>query len=58
MQTMTPTIYIYSNGKPVEWKGGEMAEVLQLPLKLTNPEVSMNIVGAGTIIGAFRDNDW
>lgn len=50
-------IYIYSNGKPVEWKGGEMAEVLQLPLKLTNPEVSMNIVGAGTIIGAFRDND-
>lgn len=51
-------IYIYSNGKPVEWKGGEMAEVLQLPLKLTNPEVSMNIVGAGTIIGAFRDNDW
>lgn len=51
-------IYIYSNGKPVEWKGGEIAEVLQLPLKLTNPEVSMNIVGAGTIIGAFRDNDW
>lgn len=51
-------VYIYSNGKPVEWKGGEMAEVLQLPLKLTNPEVSMNIVGAGTIIGAFRDNDW
>ena len=51
-------IYIYSNGKPVEWKGGEIAEVLQLPLRLTNPEVSMNIVGAGTIIGAFRDNDW
>ena len=51
-------IYIYSNGKPVEWKGGEIAEVLQLPLKLTNLEVSMNIVGAGTIIGAFRDNDW
>lgn len=51
-------VYIYSNGKPVEWKGGEMADVLQLPLKLTNPEVSMNIVGAGTIIGAFRDNDW
>ena len=51
-------VYIYSNGRPVEWKGGEMAEVIRLPLEFVNPSVSNTIIGAGVIIGAFRDNDW
>lgn len=51
-------IYVYSNGRPVEWKGGEMAEVIRLPLEFVNPSVSNTIIGAGVMVGAFRDNDW
>lgn len=51
-------VYIYSNGRPVEWKGGEMAEVIRLPLEFINPSVSNIIIGAGVVVGAFRDNDW
>lgn len=51
-------VYIYSNGRPVEWKGGEMAEVIRLPLEFVNPSVSNTIIGAGVMVGAFRDNDW
>lgn len=51
--------YIYSNGSPVKWNGGEIAEVVQLPTTSTfmNPVNTTN-VGSGLLIGAFRDNNW
>ena len=51
--------YIYSNGSPVKWNGGEIAEVVQLPTTSTfmNP-VNTTDVGSGLLIGAFRDNNW
>lgn len=51
--------YIYSNGSPVKWNGGDMAEVIQLPTNTSfmNP-VNTDNIGCGLLIGAFRDNNW
>lgn len=51
-------VNIYSNGVAVKWDAGDVAEVMKLPLKLTNPAISESIVGAGVVVGAFRDNNW
>ncbi len=51
------SIYIYSHGSKVEWKGGELAEVVSLPT-FAKPTQADNILGRGLFIGAFRDNTW
>lgn len=51
-------VYIYSNGVPVRWDGGEVAEVIKLPIAMLTPKVPAEFTGAGLMIGAFRDNNW
>jgi len=51
-------VYIYSNGVPVRWDGGEVAEVIKLPITMLTPKVPAEFTGAGLMIGAFRDNNW
>lgn len=50
-------VKIYSNGTPVSWNGGEVAEVVYIP-SLQIPSVSTSVLGRGLLIGAFRDNNW
>ena len=59
---------IFSNGQPVEWEGGEMAEVVKVRSYVDSssgaweefmyPQVASTTLGAGLFIGAFRDNTW
>lgn len=51
--------YVYSNGSPIKWNGGDMAEVIQLPTNTSfmNP-VNTDNIGCGLLVGAFRDNNW
>ena len=51
-------VYIYSNGVPVRWDGGEVAEVIKLPITMLTPKVPAEFTGAGLMVGAFRDNNW
>lgn len=51
-------VYIYSNGNGVQWKGGEMAEVVRLPCEHMTPVPGNGVLGRGLLVGAFRDNDW
>ena len=51
-------VQIYSHGSKVAWNGGEIAEVVQLPISKINPAPSSSTLGAGLIVGAFRDNNW
>lgn len=51
-------VYIYSNGYSVQWKGGEMAEVVRLPCEHMTPVPGNSVLGRGLLVGAFRDNDW
>ena len=51
-------VYIYSNGVPVRWDGGEVAEVIKLPIIMLTPKVPAEFTGAGLMVGAFRDNNW
>ena len=51
-------VYIYSNGVPVRWDGGEVAEVIKLPITMLTPNVPAEFTGAGLMVGAFRDNNW
>lgn len=45
-------------GHWLEWKGGELAEVVQLPIDKINPTQASTVIGAGQLVGAFRDNNW
>ena len=51
-------VYIYSNGVPVRLDGGEVAEVIKLPITMLTPKVPAEFTGAGLMVGAFRDNNW
>lgn len=54
---LSNNVNIYANGNMVTWNGGEVAEVVQLA-SILRPAVDSNKLGAGLIIGAFRDNNW
>lgn len=49
--------YIYMNGRPVWFNGGNVAEVVCLRGFL-RPSVADNVLGAGQIYGGVKDNDW
>lgn len=53
-------VKIFSNGSTVVWHGGELAEVVQMPNSSTfmTPNPNSNYLGAGLLVGAFRDNNW
>jgi hypothetical protein len=51
-------VQIYSNGNKVWFNGGEMAEVVKLPISHMNPTPGSTLLGRGIIAGAVRDNDW
>ena len=53
-------IGIFSNGNVVSWNGGEIAEVIKIPLgnNFFSPAKDQSIPGVGLLIGAFRDNNW
>lgn len=48
---------IYTNGNKTTWNGGEVAEVVKLPNKIS-PSPGTSKLGRGLLVGAFRDNDW
>lgn len=53
-------VKIFSNGRAVVWNGGGLAEVVQMPTSssFTTPSINTNHLGAGLLVGAFRDNNW
>lgn len=50
-------VLIYTNGNTTSWNGGEVAEVIKIPSKIS-PAVNNDVLGRGLLVGAFRDNDW
>lgn len=50
-------IYIYSNGREVQFAGGVMGECVNLTGFL-NPEPGDTIVGRGWLVSGMRDNNW
>ena len=51
-------VVICCNGQDVTWNGGEISYVQNMGYGRILPSKTSNVLGAGQIVGPFRDNNW
>ena len=51
-------VIIICNGREITWNGGDVSYVQDVGFGVMLPAKTSNVLGAGQLVGPFRDNDW